>query len=303
MSSVGAYLREQRQRKGLSLDEVARATRVGARYLEALEADQFSSLLAPVFTRGFIRAYCQAVSVAPDDALRLYDRGIGVSARTRGHPLQRKGGSPAERRPGGTVLMSLVLLVVLGVALFAVTLLLPSGGDRPSRRSAAPRPAPDPPDAEARATTGPAERPAEAPGIAPPHPTATGPAPAAPVAPSARAAPSATATSPSESASLVTERRLSPSPAALGGPAPGTPYRLVARARETTWLQVRMEDGRLTEETIPAGEVREWISDRPFVLTVGNAAGVTLELNGRPLPPLGPKDAVIGRFVVPQVEP
>ena len=82
-----------------------------------------------------------------------------------------------------------------------------------------------------------------------------------------------------------------------------SPYRLVARTVESTWLRVRTEDGRATEETIPAGEVREWISNRPFVVTVGNAAGVTLELNGQKLPPLGERGAVISRWILPPAEP
>jgi cytoskeleton protein RodZ len=78
-----------------------------------------------------------------------------------------------------------------------------------------------------------------------------------------------------------------------------SPYRLVARVKEPTWIRVRTADGRSTEETVPPGQIREWVSDRPFVLTLGNAGGVTLELNGRTLPPLGPSGAVIGRLVLP----
>jgi hypothetical protein len=82
-----------------------------------------------------------------------------------------------------------------------------------------------------------------------------------------------------------------------------SPYRLGARTSEQTWLRVRTEDGRATEETIPAGEVREWISNRPFVLTIGNAAGVALELNGQKLPPLGGRGVVIGQLVLPPTQP
>jgi hypothetical protein len=85
--------------------------------------------------------------------------------------------------------------------------------------------------------------------------------------------------------------------AAAGGAV--SPYRLVARTSEATWIRVRTEDGRSSEENVPAGEVREWVSDRPFVLTIGNAGGVTFELNGRPLPPLGGSGAVIPRLVLP----
>ena len=82
-----------------------------------------------------------------------------------------------------------------------------------------------------------------------------------------------------------------------------SPYRLVARTSEATWLRVRTEDGRTSEEMIPPGEIREWVSNRPFVLTVGNAAGVTLELNGQKLPPLGGRGAVIGNLILPPPSP
>jgi len=74
---------------------------------------------------------------------------------------------------------------------------------------------------------------------------------------------------------------------------------LIARTTETTWIRVRTEDGRISEETIPANEIREWISNGPFVLAIGNAGGVSLELNGRPVPRLGASGSVITRMVLP----
>ncbi|MBI1846173.1 MAG: DUF4115 domain-containing protein [Candidatus Rokubacteria bacterium] len=288
--SVGGYLRELRHKNGLSLEEIARATRVASRYLEALEADQHDALLAPVFTRGFIRAYCQVLSVPPDEALALYAEAVGTTVGTNGRGVRREADPARARRAGGTVLVSFVLLVVFGVALVVVTLLLQSGHERSREPVALPRPdAPIPRQ--------------------PPAPRATAPAPrshdVAPSAPSAGAPPTAPA---SASSPLPSVSTLTPQPVpARAGPAPasgaGAPYRLVARAHEPTWLRVRMDDGRMTEETIPGGEVREWVSDRPFVLTIGNAGGVTLELNGRPLPPLGGKGVVVPRLVVPPPGP
>ena len=79
------------------------------------------------------------------------------------------------------------------------------------------------------------------------------------------------------------------------------PYRLIARTNEATWVRVRTDDGRqLTEETIPAGQVREWVSNRRFSVVVGNAAGVKLEFNGVTLPPLGPSRAVVELRLPPQ---
>jgi hypothetical protein len=73
----------------------------------------------------------------------------------------------------------------------------------------------------------------------------------------------------------------------------------VARTSEATWVRVRLGDGRVVEGTIAPNEVREWVSNQPFVLTVGNAGGIRLELNGRALPSLGARGAVISRIVIP----
>ena len=54
--SVGDYLRALRLGKQASLEEMARATRVGSNQLESLEADRFTDLPAPVFVKGFFRA-------------------------------------------------------------------------------------------------------------------------------------------------------------------------------------------------------------------------------------------------------
>lgn len=340
MSSVGTYLRDLRQRKGVSLEEIARTTRVAQRYLESIEADAFDTLPSPVFTRGFIRAYCQALSEPPDEALAAYE-GRDVSAPAP-PPAPGRPGAPATRpgtaatrpvtaatrhaatsprtaegepRGRGAVLVSFVLLVVLGIALFAVALVIhprdrtervaseprqesrpvrPPGEPAPSAPAATP-PAPGQPAAAAPRPT-PAATPASPPSPAPAGPAASAappavaprPAPATPAAPAVTAAPPVTAVTPPATPGLD----------AIAGSV-SSPYRLVARTNETTWIRVRTEDGRTSEENVPAGEVREWISNRPFTLTIGNAGGVSFELNGRALPPLGARGAVIPRLVLP----
>jgi hypothetical protein len=94
-------------------------------------------------------------------------------------------------------------------------------------------------------------------------------------------------------------------PASNDRPAPRTtaPYRLVARATQQTWIRVRTEDGSFSEETIPAGQTREWVSNRRFTIAIGNAGGVNLELNGVALPPLGANGTVIPRLILPSDEP
>ena len=299
MASVGDHLRELRQRRGLSLEEISRATRVASRYLEALEADRFSTLPAPVFTRGFIRAYCQALGESPEEALALYDGRDGVTPpppRVTVVPSPPTPAADSEPRSRSAVLVSFVLLVILGMALFAVALMTqPAREDRVDRRPAG--------EGLALAPQAPT-----APSVAEPPPMPSAPAmPSAPVVPSLPPRPKTEAAPPPVPAGAVVAlepaRATAPPPwlpdvqAATGGVA--SPYRLVAHVSEATWIRVRTEDGRITEETVPAGQIREWVSNRPFVLTLGNAGGVTLELNGRTLPPLGPSGTVISRIVLP----
>ena len=306
MASVGAYLRDLRTRRGVGLDEVARTTRVAQRYLQALEDDAFEELPAPVFIRGFIRAYCQALGEPPHEALAYYD---GHDGRTPPLPARlvmvvRPGGMDPRTR--GTIVLSLVLTLVLGIALFVVALVIRPGGDRPERSTIEARPEPR---ATPPASTSPSESSPSAPVVAPAPP----PAPVrSPVSGPAAALPPATAAGPTVAARPVAPATLATSPPAPTPPAtaPGpnldgfvgsvhSPYRLIARTSDVTWIRVRTEDGRSSEETLSAGEVREWVSDRPFVITVGNAGGISFELNGRALPPLGPKGVVIPRLVIP----
>ena len=77
------------------------------------------------------------------------------------------------------------------------------------------------------------------------------------------------------------------------------PYRLVARFTERTWIRIRMDNGQLIQETAPAGAVRQWVSNGRFLISIGNAGAVSFELNGRPLPPLGPRGTVVSGVAVP----
>jgi cytoskeleton protein RodZ len=318
MASVGAYLRELRTRRGVSLDEIARTTRVAPRYLSALESDAFDELPAPVFIRGFIRAYCQALGESPHEALSHYDGQDGRVPAPAPPPAPRPRAASADPRSRGTIVVSFVLLVILGMALFTVALVLRPGDridraavevrpePRPVEPATLPAPAPPPPAPTPPAVRPPAVGPASAPASTAPPATAVRPVPP----PTPPAATGATASS----TGSVAAAPAAPSPAGPAAAPPTTPpaptssvdigpvsapYRLVARTSEPTWIRVRTEDGRSSEETVPAGEVREWVSDRPFVVTVGNAGGVSLELNGRTLPSLGASGVVVPRLVLP----
>jgi len=115
--------------------------------------------------------------------------------------------------------------------------------------------------------------------------------------PAESTAPPTTSTGVSQEVSEVTQVvSTQPSPGELPR------ARLVARTTELTWVKVTTDDGNSVQELLPPGAVRQWTSAKRFVLTVGNAGGLALEYNGRPLPSLGPSGAVIQKLVIPPEE-
>lgn len=68
-AGIGTTLRETRERRGITIDEAERDTRIGARYLEAIEAARFETLPAPVYARGFVRSYARYLGLDPEWAV------------------------------------------------------------------------------------------------------------------------------------------------------------------------------------------------------------------------------------------
>jgi cytoskeletal protein RodZ len=72
MSTFGQELRRERELREISLREVAEATKISLRYLEALEQNDFKDLPGGVFNRGFVRAYSQYIGVDPETMVTAY---------------------------------------------------------------------------------------------------------------------------------------------------------------------------------------------------------------------------------------
>lgn len=86
MAGIGEALRSTRERRGLSIDEVARDTRISPRFLEALESEQFDELPAPVYVRGFIRSYAGYLRLEPQPLLdQLVGGGTAATRPTTGY--------------------------------------------------------------------------------------------------------------------------------------------------------------------------------------------------------------------------
>jgi cytoskeletal protein RodZ len=74
MSSTpfGEHLRRERELRGVSLEEIAAATRISTRFLEALENEQWDRLPGGAFNRGFIRSIARFLGIDEDGLVSEY---------------------------------------------------------------------------------------------------------------------------------------------------------------------------------------------------------------------------------------
>src|SRR5438034_2201293 len=68
----GSKLRAARERRGMSLRQIAAATKISVNALEALERNDFSRLPGGIFSRAFVRSYASEVGLDPDEAIEEF---------------------------------------------------------------------------------------------------------------------------------------------------------------------------------------------------------------------------------------
>lgn len=123
--SLGQYLRCEREGKGISIEQVASATRINVRMLHLLEEDKFDELPAKPFVRGFVTSYARFVGIDPQEILMKYrgyldDRSEDRPIRDIGHKgyaFEKKDGESTKKAlwvimVGCVLLGSLIILVV-----------------------------------------------------------------------------------------------------------------------------------------------------------------------------------------------
>ena len=68
-----------RHQKGISLHHIAEATKIGVRYLEAIEHGQFAKLPGGIYNISYIRQYARAIQVNEADILDCYLQSASIS--------------------------------------------------------------------------------------------------------------------------------------------------------------------------------------------------------------------------------
>lgn len=245
-SSFGAWLRHQREARSVSLREIADASKISLRYLDALEQDRFDVLPAPVFARGFLREYARVVGLNPDEVVNLFllaveDKKGGASG------VEPSRAQRAKRAPSSLGYGLLLALAV--IAFLAVAAILSFYAER--RQAAAPPSS-----------------------LVAPRSAAPAPKPAPPAADPGTGLGIATAGA---------DPVVAPSGADTGAePAVPEPLKVVLSFLQDCWVESVVDGRRRTSELRAGGETITLEADESVVLTLGNAAAVTVEVNGRP---------------------
>lgn len=87
----GARLRRARIKRGLEIDQLASITKINPMYLRSIEADALDQLPAPVYVRGFVKAYARCVGLDPNSVSAGYmTRFETAQPRKRGRLLGRQ---------------------------------------------------------------------------------------------------------------------------------------------------------------------------------------------------------------------
>lgn len=280
--SLGSYLRQERERQRVSLQDIAAATKIQLKFLEALEHDDYDQLPATPFVVGFLRAYAQYIALDAEMVLTAY-RSL---YRTPEPPdvVGRPVPAPTPSPPRGQILRLVAFLAVFGVITGLIIHELRRG--QPSRSPVVSFPAAVP-GQTVETTAGPAlpvlpVAPRTEPVGTVPALVATLPAPPA----RGEQGPSLTALGTSEAASL-------PAPVATPGPAKASEgggaehagvLVLQARAVDDTWLRVEIDGDKRYTLLLTSGKSMQWEAAERFRLTIGNARGTRLALNGQEIP-------------------
>jgi cytoskeleton protein RodZ len=289
MTSVGDTWRRERLQRKLDLDQVSHELKISRKMLDAIEADQFERLPGSIFAKAFVRQYAGMLGLDGEALASQVQRTIEPPSLTiseKGRPAVtpievprveewNSVGDKGFRLSGSLPAAALVVVVMLICSAVYAWLQRPrtapvvrsnppvAARTEPAQQPAAP--------VQATQTPPPVESPAQQPVAS--APTVETPS-AAPPQPEASA----------QSAPAPQSQKSEPV-------APG-PVHVEVVADEAVWVQARV-DGKFVFAAVMDPNTRRVLDGaNEVVLRLGNAGGVTILLNGKPIGSAGPKGQV-----------
>jgi cytoskeletal protein RodZ len=260
MTSIGERLRRQRLQNRISLERVSLETKIGVRLLEAIEAGQFEKLPGGVFRRSFVLQYARALDLDPDeiagelDQLNQFDEVPPLPiADTVNGQSPNSGAGFSFRGELSEMRGSTMGSLIAAVGVIMVCALIYNWWQTPRA---------------AKVETS-AVQPVGHATAAEPLPAATSPVPSAP-APVARV----------------------PEAASAPAQADGSHLRVGLSADEKTWISISSDGKNVFANSLEPHETKIIEASEKVRLLVGNAGGLEISLNGKPIGPIGPRGQV-----------
>ena len=274
LSSVFTALRQAREQQNISLQDAAQVVNIPLHYLQTLETGEDSRVLAdPMYLIPFLRRYAAFLDLDPDEAVRQFLAERRKSNRVR---IEKQPANPFRPARFSAWLVPLVVLVggLVGLAFFVQAVDLRSwwmGSTEPPVEADSEAAGPSSDEDSDETLDDLIAR------LAGPSPEEEPPAAALPLA--------------------------EEDPEAVQRPqAPSEFHQLHIRAVERTWVRVVVDENFTQELMLQPNEQGQWQARDHFTLTVGNAGGIVVTLDGNRLPPLGRSGEVVRQLRFPTVE-
>jgi len=309
MTAIGETLRRERLRRNLDLEQISRELKISRRLLDAIESEQFDRLPGAVFAKSFVRQYARLLGLDEEDLAAEVQRqmepapleppgeargpAVFTRAETQAAPMKSwESVGDGSRFRWSSALPALALVVLV--------MLVCSGVYAWWQRARHPRvSAPQAQTAQAQSPAAAAQAPAPPatpaagpePGVAPPSLAATSagvPAASADrrVADGSSPGSAPASTSPDTENPVVRPAGLQPAAAS------GAPLHVELAADEPVWVRVRADGKFVFSGTIDANQSRTVDAAGAVEVLAGNAGGLNISLNGKPIGPVGPKGQV-----------
>lgn len=248
--------------RGVSLEEISESTKIGTRWLRALEQEDFEKLPGGIFNKGFVRAYSRFLGLDGDEAVADFDVAWKEHQAAKALPLELQPESPPEGPASSSNrLIGIVVVVLLAIVASGYAIKRYLGAKAESSQYLHPevQPAPPPSNAEMQSQT-PTSSPVSKPG----------------------------ASSKANSESNQSEPHLAPTPVQSQKPVgageasdSSAAILLEVVAHEDSWLSVSVDGKSLGQGILNAQASRTIRANKEVRLRVGNVAGVEVSFNGK----------------------
>jgi cytoskeleton protein RodZ len=279
MESLAINLREEREKKKISLAQIAADTRISLRHLQSIEEGRYGDLPGGVYNRAFIKAYCESIKIDPREFLERYDAEVSSSDSEKSQksviapPRQKSFFIPIP------VLIWSIMLLISAIGLFfsrgwISDIFAPYFSEKAVSDIEYQAPAGVPEASESNsgdiAATGVSKSPLTT-----------------DISDNSKAAAGSRAPSLSERPAETG------SDAVRSEPPPDPKLRLEIVATEQCWISVDIDGQPASRRLMEPGEQRSFNAAERLFILLGNAGGVQLKLNGKPTKPLGDPGEVI----------